>query len=687
MKRFVGILLAACMTLGTLPAFAAESDSAQMQEALAYVKTKVEVPDELNKFSGSVSEDEKGEDAQYSFVWRGEDNEKSIRVMTDKDSKIMEYRFFDDEEYDNAKFNKVTVEAAKEAADSFLEKIVPEKAEKLRFVSSDDNGSYYRYQYIHEENGYPVKDENVVVTVRIRGQQDAVVTDMSVSEWTMDGFEVSEADIGLDKAKEIYKNKGGHELVYRRSYADEKMYLVYAAKDDVKYFDAETGNEVEYNKYFGLYRDGAVNSSSAKASLAGGASAADEAAEFSREEIEELERVEGMLSVDEIVEKLRAMPEIEVPDGEVLSKNIYKTYHKDKDSKQYTMSLRIGTKEKSASASVDAMDGELLSFYNYSSDMYKNSLNEESKKAYTEEQKAEAENTIDGFVKAYAPTYYAQVRENEDYYYDRHLSKNYTRVLEGIPYYSNGITVSYDMETCKITSFSVNFDLMTNMVSKSEIKFDLNGAYDKVFENAGLIKEYIVSGGEAPKLVYTLEKPDYMTIDAVTGKSVGWNGREVREKITDYSDISGHWAQEYIERLAKVGYSVDSDKFRPDEAITQKDFLWMITGGGAGDAERMYKDLISQKVIDEDEKNPDAPITKEQAVIYLMDWNGYKEVANLEGIYVTGFSDEQELNKIGYIALAKGFGIVTGDTDNRFHPEKQITRAEAAAMLYKLLDR
>ena len=64
MKRFVGILLAACMTLGTLPAFAAESDSAQMQEALAYVKTKVEVPDELNKFSGSVSEDEKGEDAQ-----------------------------------------------------------------------------------------------------------------------------------------------------------------------------------------------------------------------------------------------------------------------------------------------------------------------------------------------------------------------------------------------------------------------------------------------------------------------------------------------------------------------------------------------------------------------------------------------------------------------------------------------
>lgn len=683
MKKVISVLLSACMICASLPVLAAEQDSEAMQAALADVKAKVTVPEELELFTSSVSSEK--ESGSYRFVWEDKDGDKRLSVTAGKDEKIMNYRLWEKSaNYDTAQFNALSVDAAKASVDAFLAQIIPEKTEKLRYIRGVNQGaSMYSYEYQHEENGYPVLDEGVTVSVHIK-DGNAVVTGMSIDRWTTDGFTVPEKDIGIDEAKELYKKNGGYELQYQHNYRDDSLYLVYQARDGVKYFDAVTGEEVKYHPYQ-LYRN---SYSSMKASVSGGAADAAAEATFTPEESAELERIEGMLPAEQVVEKLRAIPEIEVPEGSVLSQSISKRYYQDKENTQYVLSLRIGTDEDAANASVDAMTGELLSYHHYDYKAYPVTA-EENKEEKVDTKKQS--DVIDRFVQTYAPTYYAQVRavaDDEDYSAANHsFSKSYVRLIDDVPYYSDGISASYDMEKEKITSFWVDFSWIEKKTNVSDVKFDLNSAYDKVFENAGIVETYIVNEKGEPTLVYTLEKSEYATIDAVSGKAVGWNGREVSEPITSYTDIDGHWAQKYIASLAEVGYTAGSSEFRPDDGMTQKDFLTLIASGYDGAVEDLYDDMISQKVLSKNEKAPDSVITKEQALTYMLNWQGYREVANLKGIFVTGFIDESECQNIGYVAIAKGLGIVTGDTDNKFYPNKKLTRAEAAAMLYKSLDK
>lgn len=680
MKKLLSILLAVCMMCTALPVLAAETDSAAMQAVLADVKGKVSVPEELKRFSSYSNADENDKKQTYRFVWENEKGDQRITVMTGADEKIMYYSFRDDTaDYDEKQFNRLTVEEAKTTVDAFLEKIIPEKTVKLRYIRGVNNGtSSYTYEYQHEENGYLVADEGVSVSVHMKDGQ-AVITNMSIEQWTNDGFTVPEKDIGIEKAKEIYKQNGGYELQYLRNYKDDSLYLVYQAKDGVKYFDAQTGEEVSYRE-FSLYRnagDGMSNEIMASAK----AEATEDAVAFTPEETAELERIEGVLSEQQVLDKLRGISEISIPDGEVLSKNIQKTYGNDHDNTKYTMSLRIGTEEKWAHVSVDAMTGELLSYY----DNYKIAEYSDEKKCTDAERKT-AKDMIDNFVKTYAPSYAGQVRYQSDDTYQKRVSAYYTRMVDGVPYHADGINVEYDTESKKIVSFSVDFSLIKNKTDASKIQYDLSGAYDQLFEHAGVTELYVVDEKNTPQLVYTLEQAAYATIDAVTGKAVGWNGREVEKPITSYTDIDGHWAQKYITRLAEIGYTTGSNEFHPDDKITQKDFLRLITRGEVDD-EEMYKDLVAQKVLAQEEKNPDGFVTKQQAITYLLNWQGYREVANLKGIYVTGFDDEADIDGIGYVALAKGMGIVTGDTDHKFYPAKELTKAEAAAILYKSLDK
>ncbi|NLZ90417.1 MAG: hypothetical protein GX918_00695, partial [Clostridiales bacterium] len=59
-----------------------------------------------------------------------------------------------------------------------------------------------------------------------------------------------------------------------------------------------------------------------------------------------------------------------------------------------------------------------------------------------------------------------------------------------------------------------------------------------------------------------------------------------------------------------------------------------------------------------------------------------------KGIFVTGFKDQGSISPelVGYVAIAKGLGIV-GGSGGYFNPRASLTRAEAAVMLYNYLTR
>jgi hypothetical protein len=68
---------------------------------------------------------------------------------------------------------------------------------------------------------------------------------------------------------------------------------------------------------------------------------------------------------------------------------------------------------------------------------------------------------------------------------------------------------------------------------------------------------------------------------------------------------------------------------------------------------------------------------------------GHSEVAELRGIYRCGFADDEEIadGDYGYVAIAKGLGIVTGDPSGSFRPYEAVTRQEMAHMMFKYMSR
>ena len=67
----------------------------------------------------------------------------------------------------------------------------------------------------------------------------------------------------------------------------------------------------------------------------------------------------------------------------------------------------------------------------------------------------------------------------------------------------------------------------------------------------------------------------------------------------------------------------------------------------------------------------------------------YHETAKLKGIYKTAFADQDMISEdmLGYVALAQGLGIISGDGNGLFNPTESLTKADAAIMIYNYLSR
>ena len=102
--------------------------------------------------------------------------------------------------------------------------------------------------------------------------------------------------------------------------------------------------------------------------------------------------------------------------------------------------------------------------------------------------------------------------------------------------------------------------------------------------------------------------------------------------------------------------------------------------------EELYDVLITDKIISEGEKSPDALITREQAFIYIIRLAGLERVAKLENIYKIEYADSHLLTngKIGYSAILSGLNVIEGDGGS-LRPKDNLTRAETIVILYRYL--
>lgn len=174
---------------------------------------------------------------------------------------------------------------------------------------------------------------------------------------------------------------------------------------------------------------------------------------------------------------------------------------------------------------------------------------------------------------------------------------------------------------------------------------------------------------------------------------------------TEPTDISNHWAQDYILNLVNndIMETYPDGTFKPDQAITRGEFAVALAKqiNLLPDNNIRFSDLqdypgynlinalVKEKIINgypDSTFKPNKPISRAETVSILirsLGINDEKVSINLD--------DYQTFNDIpanhwalNQIKIAEKLGLVMGDSLNNFYPQKSITRAEAAKYLTKL---
>ncbi|KUP25407.1 S-layer homology domain-containing protein [Paenibacillus sp. DMB5] len=176
-----------------------------------------------------------------------------------------------------------------------------------------------------------------------------------------------------------------------------------------------------------------------------------------------------------------------------------------------------------------------------------------------------------------------------------------------------------------------------------------------------------------------------------------------------FTDVSAsHWAVQEINYLLNKGILDQTAEFRPASAITRQEFAAMIARayGLSGDgltlsfkdvtaANPYYKEIAAAYaagIITGKSTNafdPDATITREEIATMLAraltGFNGQQAVSQPASVNAV-FTDAAKISKwaASSVALTKSIRLFEGFEDQSFRPAQTASKAEAAALIYRL---
>ena len=169
-----------------------------------------------------------------------------------------------------------------------------------------------------------------------------------------------------------------------------------------------------------------------------------------------------------------------------------------------------------------------------------------------------------------------------------------------------------------------------------------------------------------------------------------------------YADTNGHWAETAIERWSSYGILQGSEgKFAPDGTLTRAQMATILSrllnlpaaesvGFTDVPAGEWYADAINRCAAagilqgTDGKANPNAPITREQAMVMLCRALG---IEALSGADLSGYPDGAQVSPYaqGYVAALVRTGIVKGDVNGKLNPAGVITRAEIVTIVDRMV--
>ncbi len=673
-KRLTALLLGAVMAVSAVaPAFAADD---AVEKLLPSIKARAGISDEYTDFSSDYSENNGY--TEYRFNWSDDDG-NAVFVGYNSDDVITSYTCYKsgDAGYSgDVSLPKISLAEARAAAQAFVDKLNPDRKGEFVVEDSDGGGALnydYRFDVKRIVNGIQVYGD--MGNVRV-SREDGSVSDVYLNYTPAEFADISNK-ISADAAKKAYAEKLGTELVYMSYSDDDKivMFPAYVEKTPDKYIDALTGEvfEVPEIDKYGMTNDAAAPM--AESQSASGGSSADKG--LSKVEEAELDKIAGLISKADIEARIRANETLAIPEGIALgSISLGRDYY-DKDS--YTYSLTFIGENFGAGVSADAKTGEITDFWRY--DRSNNSIEETE---LSEEDRRAAEDKV---FEALA----GSVKSEYKYIEDGVNAGTYTRIVNGVKVLGDTISISVD-NSGRLTYYGrryskVEFPSVSGAMSAED-------AADKMLDAAGYDVKYLTyntKNGYASQPVYMIN--DYSPMaNPFTGELVNYRNEPYENETAElvYSDIDGHYAEERIKTLADYGIGFTGGAFKPDEKITQKDFLYLLSKtfglyAEYADNDGIYSVAARRGILEADKRADDTPLTRETAAIMTVRMMGAEKYAKLEGIYTTPFDDVK--NNIGYIAILYGMKVIEGDDNGHFNPENNMTRAEAACMIYRYLTR
>lgn len=702
------------------------SDKA-LQSAILAVKEKISIPKEFSEFNYYFYNTNGYSDSYWSLSWRNPYTYANIQVNCDVNNHITYFRIYD---YNNrstgiAKYLKSEL---KEKAEEFLLQIAPEIASKVEFMNATYEGIYsgnYVYQYQRSFNGVSFPDNTVSVSVNsITGE----VTEASI-QWLYDvKLPTAKATVSLEDAAKLIKDNMKMKLVYRTDYYgiydrsgnyQKKAFLVYEPTLSYISIDAKTGKVyLSRSEWVDTGRDLNKATEAADEATAGGAAPSNTLTE---EELAKIEELKHLISKAEAIEKV--------------TKNKYLYIDKNLTSYSATLNKREEGKGKTsyawnisfsdprevkyeknedsyrgyAYATVDAESGKILSYYS----SVKNSYDYKNQKWLPvdipydkEEGKAVLEKFLNIEMKDYfkLSTFTSETDGYVLYYKDMDQTPvyggynyQYNRMNEGVEYPYNGIYGAVDGVTGKIYSVNAYWDhnvvfespkgamtaeeAMDHYLSKEGygLKYEINvinkfdSCYGKNQEYYDYTQAYSVE--YEVRLVYRPDvNPSY--ISPFTGEQLDYRGQvyQVTAPYT-YKDLTDVKKYRNVLLLADMNVGFEGENYLPEQAINSNEMKELLQKVGYG---------YYEENMDASQKS----LTREMLAQLFIRALGLEKMSKLQGIYKTGFGDESSIDSaaLGAVALAKGLGLMEGDSFNNFNPKNSITRLQAVDYLMKFIE-
>lgn len=716
-RKVLSLILVAALVFSIITPAVAQGEAAKItqEQAMKIAKNVFNISDNLKEVQIGYREDEFPVSRRaWEFTWSDSTFGKwqQYRIEVDADTgNILNYN----ENQDWSRYKRAAKpKSEKECqviAENFLKKVAPEKLDQLKgknhpkneYLLWDPYGPRrYNFAYERQVNGiaFPENSVNIVINA-----DNGRVMEYYFNWSDSVKFPETQPTIKGEDAEKIFAEKMGLNLIYlqQNRYSPIKLptknpvQLYYCLGDSYygqpEMIDAATGKIVDqYGKE----------------------NVKEKVYTPFKEEPVPVSKNTKMLTMEEALQKVKDY--INIPDKFKYRSSRYsegwgtgsqKIWQFDYSPDNYGggASLNVG---------IDAANGELVNFH-WWEEGRDNNPDRKINLDY-----AKCKKIATDFVKKVAPqkaeyTLLIEQPNNQVWIMNGkavnppEYSFQFQRIVNGIPFSSNSISVNIDNFTGEVKGFWSNWDQSFKFADKQSI-ITKQQAVDRYLEaeKPSLAYTFKLNENGSPTtevmLVYRLFTDTPKMVEAATGRIASYYDLD-RPVILE--DITGHWAEREVRILSIWGVAAGTNnKFNPDKPITRAEFVNMLVAAKGLEIDKeaisTFEDVPKNAwyfgAVQAAEKaglvkgsggkfNPDKPITRQEVVTMLVKFTGKNSSQDASAEVLAGFKDKDKIADWAknFVSQVVEMGIMTGQ-NGYLKPQSNASRAEAAVLLFKFIE-